>query len=98
MRLLHRMWYFAIVQVVGGALQTTGWPATVACVAHWFPPKKSRGVIFGLWNSHTNLGNILGAAIAGAFVQYNWGLSFIVPGIIIAAAGFIMFIFLAPCK
>jgi len=95
---IHSIWYFAAIQIVGGALQTTGWPATVACVAHWFPPKSSRGLIFGVWNSHTNLGNILGAAIAGAFVETNWGLSFMVPGIIIAVTGFLLFIFLAPCE
>ncbi|KAI1291781.1 putative glycerol-3-phosphate transporter 5 [Halotydeus destructor] len=93
---IHNIWYFAIVQILGGAMQTTGWPATVAAVAHWFPPQSSRGVVFGFWNAHTNLGNILGAAIAGAFVEYNWGLSFMVPGLIIAAAGFLIFLFLAP--
>lgn len=95
---IHSIWFYIIVQFIGGAFQTSGWPATVACVAHWFPPKSSRGLIFGVWNSHTNLGNILGAAIAGLFVEVNWGLSFIVPGIIIASAGFLLFLFLTPCK
>jgi len=80
-----------------GAFQTTGWPAVVTCVGHWFP-KSSRGLIFGLWNSHTSIGNILGAVIAGAFVEYNWGLSFIVPGVIMAVSGFLVFLFLTPCK
>ncbi|XP_034140953.1 glucose-6-phosphate exchanger SLC37A2-like, partial [Drosophila guanche] len=71
------------------------WPAVVACIGHWFH-KSSRGVIFGLWNSHTSIGNILGAIIAGAFVEYNWGLSFIVPGVIMAVAGFLVFLFLTP--
>lgn len=95
---IHSLWYFVIIQIIGGAVQTTGWPATVACVAHWFPPKNSRGLIFGVWNSHTNLGNILGAMIAGTFVEYNWGLSFIVPAIIIGSSGFLLFLFLTPCK
>lgn len=80
-----------------GLFQTTGWPSVVACVGNWFN-KSSRGVIFGLWNSHTNFGNILGAAIAGAFVDYNWGLSFIVPGLIIAGFGLVMFLLLVPCE
>lgn len=79
-----------------GFFQTTGWPAVVACIGHWFN-KSSRGVIFGIWNSHTNVGNILGAVIAGAFVEYNWGLSFIVPGVIMGVCGFILFLFLVPC-
>merc|ERR1719186_143784 len=50
----------------------------------------------GLWNSHTSLGNILGSLVAGAFVNYNWGLSFTVPGMIIAGVGFLLFVFMVP--
>ena len=80
-----------------GILQTTGWPAVVTCIGHWFS-KSSRGVLFGIWNSHTNVGNILGAIVAGAFVDYNWGLSFMIPGLIIGLAGFLIFLFLVPRK
>lgn len=48
----------------------------------------------GLWNSHTSVGNILGSLIAGYWVSSNWGLSFIVPGIIIAVMGVVCFLFL----
>lgn len=48
----------------------------------------------GIWNSHTSVGNILGSLIAGVFVSSAWGLSFIVPGIIIAVTGVICFLFL----
>lgn len=48
----------------------------------------------GLWNSHTSVGNILGSLIAGYWVSSNWGLSFIVPGIIIAGMGVVCFLFL----
>ena len=58
----------------------------------------SRGVVMGIWNSHTSVGNILGSLISGAFVNDNWGLSFIVPGAIIAAMGVLTFIFLVPRK
>lgn len=92
---IHNIYYFLFVQIFAGACQTTGWPAVVAAMGNWFP-KSSRGLIFGLWNSHTNLGNIFGALIAGAFVEYNWGLSFIVPGITIASVGFLHFLFLVP--
>jgi OPA family glycerol-3-phosphate transporter-like MFS transporter 1/2 len=50
----------------------------------------------GLWNSHTSIGNILGSVIAGAFVEYNWGLSFIVPGLIIALMSVPVLLFLVP--
>ena len=95
---IHSFWFFFVVQVAAGAAQSTGWPAVVAAVANWFGPRSSRGVIFGFWNSHTNLGNIFGAMIAGVFVEHNWGLSFLVPGSIVAAIGFLVFLFLTPCK
>lgn len=53
-----------------------------------------RGLIMGVWNSHTSVGNILGSLIAGVFVSSAWGLSFIVPGIIIGVMGVICFFFL----
>lgn len=52
----------------------------------------------GIWNSHTSVGNILGSLIAGAWVSNAWGLSFIVPGIIIASMGVICFLFLIECE
>ena len=52
----------------------------------------------GIWNSHTSIGNILGSVIAGGFVNHYWGLSFAVPGLIIASMGVVIFIFLTPSK
>ncbi|XP_041269781.1 glucose-6-phosphate exchanger SLC37A2 isoform X2 [Onychostruthus taczanowskii] len=90
---IHVLWYFIVVQVCNGLVQTTGWPAVVACVGNWFG-KGKRGLIMGIWNSHTSVGNILGSLIAGAWVSSAWGLSFIVPGIIITVVGIICFFFL----
>ena len=64
-------------------------------MANWFG-KSKKGLIFGIWNSHTSLGNILGSIIAGLYVEENWGLSFMVPGMIIGAAGFFLWLFLVP--
>lgn len=50
----------------------------------------------GVWNSHTSLGNILGALIATPFVTGDWALSFIIPGIIIATIGILVLFFLVP--
>lgn len=52
----------------------------------------------GIWNSHTSVGNIVGSLIAGVWVNQQWGLSFIVPGIIIAVMGIITFLFLIECE
>lgn len=90
---IHSLGYYAFVQIMNGLMQTTGWPAVVACVGNWFG-KGKRGFIMGVWNSHTSVGNILGSLIAGAFVSSSWGLSFIIPGIIIASTGVLCFFFL----
>ncbi|XP_072303095.1 glucose-6-phosphate exchanger SLC37A2 [Eucyclogobius newberryi] len=90
---IHSLTYYAIMQVMNGLVQTTGWPAVVACVGNWFG-KGKRGFIMGVWNSHTSVGNILGSLIAGAFVSSAWGLSFIVPGAIIGGTGLLCFFFL----
>uniref|UniRef100_UPI003AAD2A13 glucose-6-phosphate exchanger SLC37A2 isoform X2 n=1 Tax=Centroberyx gerrardi TaxID=166262 RepID=UPI003AAD2A13 len=90
---IHSIWYYAFVQAMNGLMQTTGWPAVVACVGNWFG-KGKRGFIMGVWNSHTSVGNILGSLIAGVFVSSAWGMSFIVPGLIIASTGILCFFFL----
>uniref|UniRef100_A0A7N4NP55 Major facilitator superfamily (MFS) profile domain-containing protein n=1 Tax=Sarcophilus harrisii TaxID=9305 RepID=A0A7N4NP55_SARHA len=90
---IHQLWYYVLVQLFNGLAQTTGWPSVVTCVGNWFG-KGRRGFIMGIWNSHTSVGNILGSLIAGIWVDSAWGLSFIVPGIIIAVTGVISFFFL----
>ncbi|XP_011311846.1 sugar phosphate exchanger 2 isoform X2 [Fopius arisanus] len=92
---IHNLWYFILVQAMGGVFQTTGWPGVVTVIENWFE-KGKRGLIFGVWNSHTSLGNILGSLIAAEYVETNWGLSFMIPGVIMGVAGFIIFMFLAP--
>lgn len=90
---IHSMGFYISVQVANGLVQTTGWPSVVTCIGNWFG-KGRRGLIMGLWNSHTSVGNILGSLIAGYWVSSNWGLSFIVPGLIITAMGGVCFLFL----
>ncbi|CAK8694883.1 glucose-6-phosphate exchanger SLC37A2-like [Clavelina lepadiformis] len=87
---IHVLSFYIFSQILNGAFSTTGWPAVVACMGNWFG-KEKRGLIMGVWNSHTSFGNIFGSLIASAFVSYNWGLSFIVPGCIIGGIGVITF-------
>lgn len=48
----------------------------------------------GIWNAHTSIGNILGSLIAATMLSYGWGFSFVVPGLIIAVIGLVVFLFL----
>lgn len=79
---IHSMWYFIFVQAMAGICQTTGWPGVVTILGRWFG-KSKRGLIFGIWNSHTSIGNIVGSLIAAHYVETDWANSFIVPGILI---------------
>nr|XP_020730732.1 glucose-6-phosphate exchanger SLC37A1 isoform X1 [Odocoileus virginianus texanus]XP_020730733.1 glucose-6-phosphate exchanger SLC37A1 isoform X1 [Odocoileus virginianus texanus]XP_020730734.1 glucose-6-phosphate exchanger SLC37A1 isoform X1 [Odocoileus virginianus texanus] len=90
---IHSFGFYVITQIINGLVQTTGWPSVVTCLGNWFG-KGRRGLIMGVWNSHTSVGNILGSLIAGYWVSTCWGLSFIVPGAIVAAMGILCFLFL----
>ncbi|KAK6936312.1 Major facilitator superfamily [Dillenia turbinata] len=90
---IHTFYYFLIVQMIAGLFQSTGWPSVVAVVGNWFG-KSKRGLIMGIWNAHTSVGNITGSLIASAMLQYGWGWSFAVPAMIIAFIGVVVFLFL----
>ena len=92
---IHSIWYFIFVQLACGMFQSTGWPGVVTVMANWFG-KGKKGLIMGLWNSHTSFGNILGSLVAGYFVNHHWGFSFMAPGIILAGMGIFVFYFLVP--
>ncbi|XP_044763770.1 glucose-6-phosphate exchanger SLC37A2 isoform X2 [Coccinella septempunctata] len=90
---VHVLSYYLIFQIFAGIVQTSGWPGVVTVMGNWYG-KSKKGVIFGIWNSHTSFGNILGTVIAAAYVEKNWAYSFIVPGAIMGVVGFILFLFL----
>lgn len=87
------MSYFVGIMVLAGIFQSTGWPSVVSIMANWFG-KGKRGLVMGVWNAHTSLGNIAGTVIAAACLQYGWGYSFIVPGIAISVLGAAVFLLL----
>ncbi|KAK4740680.1 hypothetical protein SAY87_024268 [Trapa incisa] len=90
---IHSFYYFLVFQMLAGLLQSTGWPSVVAVVGNWFG-KSKRGLIMGIWNAHTSIGNISGSLIASSLLSYGWGWSFVVPGLIIAFVGLVVFLFL----
>lgn len=48
----------------------------------------------GVWNSHTSVGNILGSIMASAVLEFGWGWSFAVPGVVMAVVGLGVYWFL----
>ncbi|XP_068635298.1 putative glycerol-3-phosphate transporter 1 [Aristolochia californica] len=90
---IHNFTYFLVIQMLAGLFQSTGWPSVVAVVGNWFG-KSRRGLIMGIWNAHTSVGNISGSLIAAAMLKYGWGWSFVVPGLLMAFMGVLVFLFL----
>lgn len=90
---VHVLWFFMAVQVVCGIFQSIGWPCVVAVVGNWFG-KSKRGLIMGVWTSHTSVGNIIGSVVASGVLEFGWGWSFMVPGLLVIFVGILVFLFL----
>lgn len=90
---VHVLGFFVAVQVVSGLFQSVGWPCVVAVVGNWFG-KAKRGLIMGVWNSHTSVGNIIGSVVASGVLEFGWGFSFVVPGILTIVVSVVVFMFL----
>ncbi|XP_057475123.1 putative glycerol-3-phosphate transporter 4 [Actinidia eriantha] len=91
---IHMFWFYLVMQMVAGLFQATGWPSVVAVIGNWFG-KRKRGLIMGVWNAHTSVGNISGALLAASVLEYGWGWSFILPGALIVLGGIIVYLCLA---
>ncbi|XP_073112122.1 putative glycerol-3-phosphate transporter 4 [Elaeis guineensis] len=91
---LHVFGFYVAMQMLACLLQATGWPPVVAVVGNWFGERK-RGIIMGIWNAYTSVGNMGSSLLAASVLQYGWGWSFILPGALIALAGVLVFLFLA---
>lgn len=92
---IHVFGYFLVVQMLAGLFQSTGWPSVVAVVGNWHG-KRKRGLIMGIWNAHTSVGNISGSLIASLMLKYGWGWSFVIPSLLMAFVGLVLFLLLPP--
>ncbi|GFY99692.1 major facilitator superfamily protein [Actinidia rufa] len=91
---VHDFGFFLLVQLVCGLFQSIGWPCVcVAVVGNWFG-KSKRGLIMGVWNSHTSVGNIIGSVVASSVLGFGWGWSFVLPGGFIVIMGIVVYLFL----
>ncbi|XP_068343735.1 putative glycerol-3-phosphate transporter 5 isoform X2 [Pyrus communis] len=93
---VHVLGYFMAVQLLCGLVQSIGWPCVVAIVGNWFE-KGKRGLIMGVWSSHTSVGNIIGSVVASGVLEFGWGWSFVVPGVLVILVGIVVFLFLPVC-
>ncbi|CAN4094656.1 unnamed protein product [Withania somnifera] len=76
-----------------GLFQSIGWPCVVAVMGNWFG-KAKRGLIMGVWNSNTSVGNIIGSLVASSVLGFGWGWSFLLPGIFILVVAALVYMFL----
>lgn len=90
---VHLLGYFVGVQIFCGLFQSIGWPCVVAVLGNWFG-KAKRGLIMGVWNSHTSIGNIIGSVLASGVLEFGWGWSFVLPGFLVIFVGVFVFLFL----
>jgi OPA family glycerol-3-phosphate transporter-like MFS transporter 1/2 len=90
---IHNFYYFLVIQMIAGLFQAIGWPSVVAIVGNWFG-KSKRGLIMGIWNAHTSVGNISGSLLAAFLLKFGWGWSFAIPSLIMVAVGLLVFVFL----
>ncbi|TXG58185.1 hypothetical protein EZV62_016014 [Acer yangbiense] len=85
--------YYIAVQILCGLLQSIGWPCVVLVVGNWFG-KEKRGLIMGLWNSPTSVGNIVRSVVASAVLELSFGVVSVVPCPLLASILYNP----APCK
>ncbi|CAI0629545.1 unnamed protein product [Linum tenue] len=90
---IHWLAFFVGVQILCGLFQSIGWPCVVAVVGNW-SGKSKRGLIMGVWTSHTSVGNIVGSVLASAVLEFGWGWSFVLPGFLIILVAVLVFLFL----
>ncbi|KAJ3695553.1 hypothetical protein LUZ60_000930 [Juncus effusus] len=91
---IQHLSFFLIIQVISGVVQSIGWPCVVAIVGNWFGKSPKRGAIMGIWNSHTSAGNIIGSILASSVLEFGWGYSFLLPGLLITITSLFVFTFL----
>ncbi|EUB58585.1 Sugar phosphate exchanger 3 [Echinococcus granulosus] len=83
----NRYWY-GILWFINGFLQAPGWPAGISLVAHSFP--SARGLVLGLWSTSAGVGNIIGALLSSAVIDYGYEFVFFTASCLLAGAIFLV--------
>ena len=99
----HSMVYWSSIYALQGVFQSTGWPTVVGIMGNWCGHGK-RGLIMGLWNAHTSVGNIVGSLLAAASLNIggagelgdsgsNWAMAFFMPAIMMFTVAILCVLF-----
>lgn len=76
----------AVLWILNGYFQSTGWNASTKIVANWFHPNE-RGKASGILGTSYQIGNVFSWLLAGYAVALGWQWGFIVPGMLFAISG-----------
>ncbi|KAK7130303.1 hypothetical protein R3I93_019815 [Phoxinus phoxinus] len=86
----YNVYFYCVLWVINGLLQSTVWPCVVAIMGNWFG-KSGRGFVFGLWSACASVGNILGAFLASSVLKYGYEYAFLVTSVVQFAGGVVVF-------
>jgi OPA family glycerol-3-phosphate transporter-like MFS transporter 3 len=86
---------YITVWLLNGLLQSTGWPSVVAVMGNWFG-KGSRGFVLGLWSACASVGNIIGALLVAAVLDYGYEYAFLMTASVLLAGAVLNFVGLVP--
>ncbi len=71
---------FGVARFMLGAGEAGNFPASIKAVAEWFP-KRERALATGIFNSGTNIGNVIAYPVVGAIlIHWGWKAAFIITG------------------
>nr|KAI8729687.1 sugar phosphate exchanger 3 isoform X2 [Biomphalaria glabrata] len=93
--LFYNKYFYVIIWIVNGLMQSTGWPVVVACMGNWFG-HSSRGVLLGVWSACASVGNIIGALLVSSVLSYGYQYAFMVTSTVLLAGSFVVFVGLIP--
>jgi MFS transporter, ACS family, aldohexuronate transporter len=72
---------FCVARFMLGAGEAGNFPASIKAVAEWFP-KRERALATGIFNSGTNIGNVIAYPVVGVILlHWGWKAAFIVTGL-----------------
>lgn len=78
---------FALLFVVNGYAQSTGWPGNTRAMSEW-TTAQNRGSVMGLWSTCYQIGGIAATALAGwLLARHGWRSAFFVPALLMAVVG-----------